>query len=128
MTARSPRLVRTALAVAVVLLLGGAGASVRAQDGDGLFRRACGACHTVEPEKNRLGPSLAGIVGRKAGTVAGFAYSDANQAANVVWDDATLDKYLADPKGFMPGTKMVYAGMKSPDDRKALIDYLRAAK
>ncbi len=82
----------------------------------------------MEPDKNRLGPSLAGIVGRKAGTVSGFAYSESNKTSNVVWDDATLDKYLADPKGFMPGTKMLYAGMKSPDDRKALIEYMRAAK
>jgi len=64
----------------------------------------------------------------KAGTVSGFAYSESNKTSNVVWDDATPGQVLGDPKGFMPGTKMLYAGMKSPDDRKALIEYMRAAK
>jgi cytochrome c len=99
-----------------------------AQDGQSVFRRVCSACHTVEPGKNRLGPSLAGIVGRKAGTVPGFEYSEANKTSSVVWDEAQLDKYLADPKGFMPGNKMVYAGLKNDADRKAVIDYLREAK
>lgn len=128
MTARSPHVVRATVAVVALLCLGGTASSVRAQDGEALFRRACGACHTVEPDKNRIGPSLAGIVGRKAGTVPGFNYSDANKAATVVWDATNLDTYLADPKAFMPGNKMLYAGLKSADDRKAVIDYLRAAK
>ena len=128
MTARSSRGAQIALAVGLALGLDGTSMPVRAQDGESLFRRFCSTCHTVEPEKNRLGPSLAGIVGRKAGMVAGFAYSEANKTSSVVWDDAHLDQYLADPKAFMPGTKMLFAGMKSPDDRKAVIEYLRAAK
>lgn len=124
---RSSHAIRTALAAATVLGLCGMGSPGHAQDGEALFRRACAVCHTVEAGKNRVGPSLAGIVGSKAGSVPGFAYSDANKAAGV-WDDASLNRYLEDPKAFMPGTKMVYAGMKNPDDRKALIEYLRAAK
>src|SRR5438034_8433247 len=81
-------------------------ASVRAEeDGDRLFRTTCGICHTIQSGQNRLGPSLAGIVGRKAGTVPGFNYSDANKNSNVVWDEAQLDQYLTDPKQLMPGTK-----------------------
>ncbi|HEX7967040.1 MAG TPA: cytochrome c family protein, partial [Stellaceae bacterium] len=85
-------------------------------------------CHTVEAGKNKIGPSLAGIVGRKAGTAPGFSYSDANKKSGVTWDEATLDAYLTDPRKFMPGTKMVFAGLKNPDDRKAIIAYLKEHK
>ena len=103
--------------------------SVRAEEhGDRLFRTTCGICHTIQSGQNRLGPSLAGIVGRKAGTVPGFNYSDANKNSNVVWDEAQLDQYLTDPKQFMPGTKMIYPGMKEAEQRKAVIAYLRDAK
>jgi len=99
---------------------------VRAQDaGESAFKRNCAACHVVEAGQNRLGPSLAGIVGRKAGTVPGFAYSDANKNSGVTWDEATLDTYLQDPKKFMPGTKMVSPGVKDADARAALIAYLK---
>jgi cytochrome c len=105
------------------------GAGVRAEeDGDRLFRNTCGICHTLQPGQNRLGPSLAGIVGRKAGTVAGFDYSEANKNSNVIWDEAQLDQYLTNPKQFMPGTKMIYPGMKDAEQRKALIAYLRDTK
>ncbi len=64
----------------------------------------------------------------KAGTVPRFNYSEANKNSNVVWDEAQLDQYLTDPKQFMPGTKMIYPGMKDAEQRKALIAYLRDAK
>jgi cytochrome c len=102
---------------------------VRAEeDGDRLFRNTCGICHTLQPGQNRLGPSLAGIIGRKAGSVTGFDYSEANKNSNVVWDEVQLDQYLSNPKQFMPGTKMIYPGMKDAEQRKALIAYLRDAK
>jgi len=82
----------------------------------------------LEPGKNRIGPSLAGIIGRKAGTVAGFDYSEANKNSNVVWDEAQLDQYLSNPQQFMSGTKMIYPGMKDAEQRKALIAYLRDPK
>ena len=105
------------------------GMGVRAEeDGDRLFRSTCGICHTIQPGQNRVGPSLAGIVGRKAGSAPGFNYSEANKNSNVVWDEAQLDQYLTDPKEFMPGTKMIYPGMKDAEKRKALIAYLRDAK
>ena len=102
---------------------------VRAEeDGDRLFRNTCGICHTLQPGQNRLGPSLAGIIGRKAGSVTGFDYSEANKNSNVVWDEVQLDQYLSNPKQFMPGTKMIYPGMKDAEQRKALIAYLRDPK
>jgi cytochrome c2 len=102
------------------------GVSLRAQeDGD---RNTCGIRHTLQPGQNRLGPSLAGIIGRKAGTVAGFDYFEANKNSNVVWDEAQLDQYLSNPQQFMPGTRMIYPGMKDAEQRNALIAYLRDAK
>ncbi len=101
-------------------------APARADDaGEKVFKKYCSSCHTVEAGKNRVGPSLAGIVGRKAGSVAGFSYSAQNKNSGITWDEATLDKYLTDPKAMVPGTKMVFAGVKKEDERKALIGYLK---
>jgi cytochrome c len=103
--------------------------AARAQDaGEAVFKRYCAVCHTVEAGKNKIGPSLAGIVGRKSGSVPGFNYTDANKNSGVTWDEKNLDTYLTDPKKFIPGTKMLFAGVKSDDDRKALIAYLAQQK
>jgi cytochrome c2 len=108
-----------------VALLAVVASRVRAEEtGEALFKKNCAVCHTLEPGKNKIGPSLAGVVGRKAGSVPGFTYSTANKESGDIWDEQTLDTYLTDPRKFMPGTKMVFAGLKSPEDRKALIDYL----
>ena len=93
--------------------------------GETLFKKNCAVCHTLEDGKNKIGPSLAGIVGRKAGSVPGFSYSAANKDSGDTWNDTTLDTYLTDPRKFMPGTKMVFAGLKNSEDRKALIEYLK---
>ena len=86
----------------------------------------CQACHTVVKGKNGLGPSLNGVVGRKAGTADGFKnYSPAMQKSDVVWSDETLDKYLADPKGFIPGNRMIFVGLKKPEDRANVIAFLK---
>lgn len=124
-------MIRLSLAVVplVALALLGATPPARADEpGEPIFKRFCMVCHTTEAGKNKIGPSLAGIVGRKAGSVPGFSYSDANKNSGVSWDEATLDTYLTDPKKFMPGTKMLFAGIKSADDRKALIAYLKSEK
>src|ERR1700742_5078493 len=69
----------------------------------------CMACHSVAEGKNGLGPSLHGVIGRKAGTAAGFKnYSPAMQKADVVWTEENINKYLADPKGFLPGNRMIF--------------------
>lgn len=96
--------------------------------GEKAFKKHCTACHTLEAGKNRVGPSLNGIVGRKAGQTAGFKYSDANAKSGVIFDEKYLDTYLTDPKAAIPGTKMVFVGVKNEQERKALIEYLKSAK
>jgi cytochrome c len=88
-----------------------------------VFKR-CAACHVVDKEQNRVGPHLVGIVGRHAGAVDGFKYSDAMKDSGLTWDEDTLDKYLADPKGFIPGNKMAFPGLKKEDEREDVIAYL----
>jgi len=108
------------------------GASVTlAQDADNgaeVFKR-CRACHEVgDKAKNKVGPILNGIVGRKAGTIEGFNYSDANKKAGAdgwVWTEEKMMEYLLNPRAAMPGNKMAYAGLKDEQDRKDLIAYLK---
>lgn len=88
----------------------------------------CVSCHAVEAGKNGLGPSLAGVFGRKAGTGAGFVYSEAMKASGLTWDEATLDEYLTAPMKKVPGTKMSYAGLSDAAKRQELIAYLKALK
>lgn len=86
--------------------------------------RKCQACHSIEPGKNILGPSLAGLMGRKAGAVDGYNYSPAMKQANITWDPKTLDAYLADPGKTVPGNKMPFPGLKTEHDRADVIAYL----
>jgi cytochrome c len=88
----------------------------------------CMACHSPDAGVNKVGPSLHGIVGRPSHSVADYSYSDAMRAYNVTWDAATLDKYLVDPRGIVPGTKMIFAGIKKDQDRQNLISYLGTLK
>ena len=80
----------------------------------------------LEEGVNRVGPSLYKVVGRKSGSVPGYAYSDANKASGVTWTTDVLFTYLKDPKGFMPGTKMAFPGIKDDQDRANLVAYLEA--
>ena len=115
--------------VALAALAALAAAPARAADsGDTMFKRYCFICHSAEAGQNKVGPSLFGIVGRKSGEEAGFNYSDAMQGAHLTWDEATLNKYLTDPKGLVPGTKMLFQGVKNDADRHALVDYLKTLK
>jgi len=111
------------LASALVAHAQGAG---DAQRGAQVFAQ-CKVCHSLEAGKNMLGPSLHGLLGRKAGSVPGYAYSPAMKNANVTWDDDTLSKYLADPKAFIPGDKMVFPGVKDPSKLGDLLAYLNQA-
>ena len=99
-----------------------------AEDGAEVFKK-CRACHDVGPEaKNKVGPSLNDLIGRKAGTIEGFTYSEANKSAGgkgLVWTEDVLSKYLENPLAFMPGTKMAFAGLKDPQDRKDIIAFLK---
>ena len=115
-------------AAAIVAAFAGATVAARA-DGDvdagkNVFKK-CHACHNVgEGAKNSVGPVLNGVVGRKAGSVEGYAYSDANKGSGITWDAATLDEYLKDPKAKVPGTKMVFPGLPNDKDRADVIAYL----
>jgi cytochrome c len=84
----------------------------------------CAACHAVMPGTNRLGPSLAGVMGRKAGSATGFNYSPAMKGSKVVWNARSLDGFLTRPAAVVPGNKMVFAGMPNAADRANLIAYL----
>ena len=92
-----------------------------------LVFRKCQACHSMEPGKTLLGPSLAGIVGRKAGADANYNYSPPMKQANVVWDAKSLDAYLADPQKVVPGNKMPFPGLKTEQDRADVIAFFASA-
>ena len=94
-------------------------------DGERLFRTRCGACHAVQPGQNRLGPHLAGLFGRTAGSVEGARYSAALRTSGLVWNDETLDRYLANPRGAVAGTTMTVS-LSDSGQRAAIIAYLRS--
>jgi len=118
--------IRIVLAVLGLMGLSTVSYAQDAENGAKVFKK-CMACHAID-DKNKIGPSLKGIVGRKAATVEGFKYSDAmlaKAAEGVVWDEATLTAYLPDPKAFVPGTKMVFPGLKKPEEVTDLIAFLK---
>lgn len=97
--------------------------------GEAAARRLCAACHIFTAEGRRgVGPTLFGLIGRKSGAVEGFRYSTANQNANVVWTPEVLDKYLINPREFMPGTTMAFAGIRNEAERANVIAYLQTLK
>lgn len=97
-----------------------------ADHGKSVFK-ACMACHTTD-QNNRVGPGLGGVVGRKAGTAAGFNYSSAMKNSDIVWDAASLDAFLESPKKAVPGNKMPFAGIKDQAARADVIGYLTTLK
>jgi cytochrome c len=85
----------------------------------------CKACHVLDKEQNRVGPHLVDIFGRAAGAVDGFKYSDAMLNSGITWDEATMDAYIADPKGYIPKNKMAFPGLKDEEDRANVIAYIK---
>jgi cytochrome c len=120
------KLILSAAVFAAALVAGGVAARADgdADAGKQVFKK-CHACHNVgESAKNAVGPILNGIVGRKAGSVEGYNYSDANKSSGITWDAATLDVYLTNPKAKVPGTKMAFPGLPNDKDRADVIAYL----
>ena len=94
--------------------------------GEAIFKRNCIVCHAIGPgAATKVGPELNGVIGRKAGSVPGYNYSQANKTSGIVWDEATFTKYIADPRGVVPGTKMTFAGLKNETDIANLLAYLK---
>jgi cytochrome c len=113
--------------VLVALFVAAGVGQASAQDaaaGEKVFA-VCKACHQVgDTAKNAVGPVLNGLIGRKAGAVEGYNYSDANKKSGITWDEATFSEYIKDPKAKVPGTKMAFAGIKDEKKIKDLIAYL----
>lgn len=93
-----------------------------------LVFRKCQACHSMDPGKNMLGPSLAGVIGRKAGTLPGYDYSPAMKKADIVWSAQTLDQYLSNPGKTVPGNKMPFPGLKTDHDRDDVIAFIASSR
>jgi cytochrome c len=113
------------VAVAALLASISGTAAQDAAAGEKVFAK-CKICHQIgENAKNAVGPVLNGVVGRSAGTYPDYHYSDANKNSGITWNEATLKEYLRDPKAKVPGTKMVFPGLKSDEDIANVIAYLK---
>jgi cytochrome c len=117
---------RGVIFAAVLVMM--ATSAARAQDaaaGEKTFA-VCKACHQIgETAKNAVGPVLNGVIGRPAGTYAGFSYSDANKNSGLTWDEATFRDYIKDPRAKIPGTKMIYPGLKDEQKTTDLLAFLK---
>ena len=113
-------------AIAAVMMA--AVGSASAQDlaaGENSFKK-CLPCHSVGADaKNKVGPVLNGLEGRKSGTIEGYNYTDANKNSGITWDEKTFGEYITDPRAKIPGTKMVFAGIKSENEKTALWAFLK---
>jgi cytochrome c len=118
-------MMRLVIATLSATVLSGAALAQDLAAGEASFRK-CAACHSVgEGAANKVGPVLNGLDGRKAGTVAGFNYSDANKNSGITWNEATFKEYIKDPRAKIPGTKMVFPGIKNEKEAADLWAYLK---
>lgn len=115
------------LTAAAIFMSGAALAAGDAKKGKRVFNK-CKACHSLEKGKNKVGPSLCGVVGRKAGAAAKFKYSSDMKKSGLTWDEATLDKFLTNPRKMVKKTKMSFPGLKKASDRANVIAFLQECK
>ncbi|MDX1486045.1 MAG: cytochrome c family protein [Alphaproteobacteria bacterium] len=116
-----------ALAVGVMLSGGTALAAGDPAKGKQVYKK-CAICHDIRKGKNKIGPSLFGVFGRKAAQAPGFRFSPAMKKSGLVWNEENLDKYLQNPRKTVKGTRMVFAGLRSKKDRENVIAYLKTLK
>ncbi len=121
-----PPLLAASLLLASLLLAAGQASAQDVKRGEKLFAD-CRACHAIDPGVNNVGPSLAGLFGRKAATVDGYRFSPAMKRSNLTWDKDTLAAFIADPQKTVPANRMPYAGMPDVTDVSDLIAYLAQA-
>src|SRR5215211_1762040 len=125
---RKAAMKRFTIAIAAVVISTGAAPAQDAGAGAASFRK-CQPCHDVGPEaKNKLGPKLNGLEGRNAGTIEGFDYTEANKNSGITWSDETFKEYIKDPRAKIPGTKMVFPGIKDEKEAGDLWAYLAQFK
>jgi cytochrome c len=115
---------RAAISLIIVCAAAPALAAGDAAAGKKVFNK-CKTCHEADQAKNKVGPNLVGLFGRKAGGVADFKYSDAMKNSNIVWSETTVAEYVKQPKEYIPGNKMVFPGLKSDQEVADLIAYLK---
>jgi cytochrome c len=124
---RRPLAIALTLAAAAFSLSAHAETAGDAEKGKSVFRQ-CTVCHSAKPGENRVGPSLAGIIGEKAGEVPGFNFSKAMKESGIVWNEKTLNDYLEHPQKTVKGTRMAFPGLKKAEDRANVIAYLKTLK
>lgn len=118
-------MIKWVMAAGMIAMAPMAASAQDAENGKDVFKK-CQLCHQMGA--NTIGPDLKGVVGRKAGTVAGFVYSKAMLNSGLTWDEATLDAYIKKPSAKVPGNAMVFAGIEEDADRKDLIAFLATQK
>jgi cytochrome c len=120
----------SALASAVLLELTSVVPAKAANEGEAAFNNHCRTCHSTKKGDNRLGPSLYGIFGKKAGTVPGYTnYSQSLAGSGITWTESTLDKYIEDPEALVPNNNMKpYTGIRDPAERQKIIAYLKSIR
>jgi cytochrome c len=116
---------RLVFGAALIAAMAATASAADLDNGKSIFNK-CRACHQIgENAKNMVGPELNGLFGRKAGSAPGFNYSEANKGSGITWDEATFREYIKNPKGKIPNTKMVFAGLSDDQDIDDLIAYLK---